>query len=202
MAPPNRNPSLSHPQMKSMHQSLSQNRPKRKWLRRLGIAAIAVVVLGCVTSAMPEPSVIPVVGASAKDWHPKSFWHPNWGASVVHKGIDIFGRRGQPLAASNYGIVVYQGELKRGGKVVAFVTPKLRLHYYAHLDEISTGFLSLLHPGEIVGTMGNTGNAAKTPPHLHYSIITLVPHPWRWDGSTMGWMKMFFLDPHKILIRQ
>ena len=33
------------------------------------------------------------------------------------------------------------------------------------------------------------------PPHLHYSIFTLVPYPWRIDGSKQGWMKMFFLDP-------
>ena len=161
-----------------------------------------IIALGLITSVVPERLVIPVEKASARDWNPQSFWHPNWGASVVHKGIDIFGRRGQPVVASTYGLVVFQGEWGRGGKVVAFVTPKLRLHYYAHLDTISTGTLSLLHPGERVGAMGNTGNAVNTPPHLHYSIITLIPHPWRWDGSTMGWLKMIFLDPNELLPRQ
>ncbi|HEB59025.1 MAG TPA: M23 family peptidase, partial [Gammaproteobacteria bacterium] len=29
----------------------------------------------------------------------------------------------------------------------------------------------------------------------HYSILTLIPYPWRWDASPQGWKKMFYLDP-------
>jgi murein DD-endopeptidase MepM/ murein hydrolase activator NlpD len=29
-----------------------------------------------------------------------------------------------------------------------------------------------VHPGSILGYVGNTGNAATTPPHLHYGIYT------------------------------
>jgi peptidoglycan LD-endopeptidase LytH len=42
----------------------------------------------------PEWPRIPVQGASSKDWHRQTFWFEPWGRSGVHKGIDIFGRRG------------------------------------------------------------------------------------------------------------
>lgn len=36
-------------------------------------------------------------------------------------------------------------------------------------------------------------------PHLHYAVLTLIPYPWRWDGSAHGWMWMFYLAPGTIL---
>ena len=39
---------------------------------------------------LPEWPQIPVAGASARDWNPRTFWFEPWGRSGVHKGIDIF----------------------------------------------------------------------------------------------------------------
>jgi murein DD-endopeptidase MepM/ murein hydrolase activator NlpD len=47
------------------------------------------------------------------------------------------------------------------------------MHYYAHLDrfgDLAPG--DLVMPGDIVGYVGNTGNASVTPPHLHYGVYT------------------------------
>ena len=82
-----------------------------------------------------------------------------------------------------------------GGKVVLVLGPKWRLHYYAHLDSISTGFFSIVSPSKEIGRVGATGNAAGKPPHLHYAIKTLIPYPWRMDRSVQGWKKMFYLNP-------
>ena len=87
-----------------------------------------------------------------------------------------------------------------GGKVIAVLGPKWRIHYYAHLSSIDTRFGALVSMGETIGAVGDTGNAAGKPPHLHYAVVTLIPYPWRWDGSTQGWKKMFFLDPGKVLM--
>jgi hypothetical protein len=53
----------------------------------------------------------------------------------------------------------------------------------------------------VLGRVGTSGNAIGKPAHLHYSIISLLPLPWRMDTSAQGWKKMFFLNPHELLKR-
>ena len=53
--------------------------------------------------------------------------------------------------------------------------------------------------GEIVGAVGDSGNAAGKQPHLHYSIISMLPYPWLMTTETQGWKKMFVLNPHEYL---
>jgi murein DD-endopeptidase MepM/ murein hydrolase activator NlpD len=149
--------------------------------------------------AIPERIVIPVKGASASDWNNKSFWYEPWGKSGVHKGIDIFGDKGTPLLSSSVGLVLYSGEVELGGKIVLILGPKWRLHYYAHLDNITTSSMSLVSSGDVIGTVGDTGNAKGKSPHLHYSIATVIPYVWRIDTDSQGWKKIFFLDPNEKL---
>lgn len=163
---------------------------KKKWI---AVSLFLIILL------LPEFAQIPVEGASAKDWNSKSFWFEPWGKSGVHKGIDIFGKKGTPILSSTYGIVVFKGNLSLGGKVVVALGPKWRLHYYAHLDSDDVFIGQPLSVGTKIGALGDSGNAKGKPPHLHYSILTLVPYLWRMDSSTQGWKKMFFLDPITII---
>lgn len=148
---------------------------------------------------LPEFAKIPVEGASAKDWNANSFWYEPWGTSGVHKGIDIFGKKGTPILSTTYGLVVFTGDLPLGGNVVLALGPKWRLHYYAHLETNSVFISKPLAIGTKIGTLGDSGNAKGKPAHLHYSVITLVPYFWRFDGSAQGWKKIFFLDPGDII---
>jgi peptidoglycan LD-endopeptidase LytH len=91
--------------------------------------------------------------------------------------------------------VIFKGELALGGNVVLIIGPKWRLHYYAHLKNINTNFFSWTNVGEPIGTVGTSGNAKGKQPHLHYSIITLIPYPLRIDSAKQGWKKMFYLNP-------
>lgn len=81
--------------------------------------------------------------------------------------------------------------------VVVVIGPKWRLHYYAHLKNYNISFFDWLSKGEKLGEVGTTGNAKGNSPHLHYSMITLIPYPWRIDSDHQGWKKMFYLDPSK-----
>ena len=144
---------------------------------------------------IPERGLIPVKDATLKDWNSKSFWYSPWGKSGVHKGIDVFAKHGTHVISSVSGLVLYTGNISMGGNVVAVLGPKWRIHYYAHLAAIETKTLCWTSRGEVIGTVGDSGNAADKPPHLHYSVLSLVPYPWRISTEKQGWKKMFFINP-------
>jgi murein DD-endopeptidase MepM/ murein hydrolase activator NlpD len=164
-----------------------------RWLLLFGLA------LALVWSVAPERPRIPVAGAARSDWNPATFWHEPWGRSGVHKGIDIFARKGTAVIAPTYGIVVFTGNIALGGKVAFLLGPGWRLHYFAHLQDMEVGTGRPLAAGARLGTVGDSGNAAGRPPHLHYSVLSLLPRPWRADEATQGWKKMFYLDPSDYL---
>jgi len=54
--------------------------------------------------------------------------------------------------------------------------------YYAHLNEILTRRGTRVRPGDTLGTVGNTGNARTTPPHLHFGLYFRGEGPFNpWD---------------------
>lgn len=145
--------------------------------------------------------VIPVQDATFRDWNANSFWHYPWGVSGTHKGIDIFAPQGKPVLAAGGGLVVYSGQISLGGNVVLVLGAKWRFHYYAHLQSATVTTGQWVWQGNQLGLVGNTGNAAGKPPHLHYSVASLLPHWWRWDNEPQGWLKMFYLNPHELLLQ-
>lgn len=161
----------------------------------------AVLALATLVEALypAGPVTQPVLGATRRDWNHASFWHANWGASGVHKGVDIFAARGETVMAAQAGLVLYRGEIGQGGKVILVLTPRGWLHYYAHLDRIQTRPGAWVVPGEPIGEVGCTGNAAGKSPHLHYAILTLAPRPWDIRWAPQGWRRMFYRDPGSLL---
>jgi murein DD-endopeptidase MepM/ murein hydrolase activator NlpD len=168
-------------------------------MRRRIVKILAGFLIILITGfLLPERPLIPVAGATRADWNPKSFWFEPWGPSIVHKGIDIFARHGTPVISAVPGVLIYRGQLGRGGNVVMILGPKWRIHYYAHLAESVPAPL-LVAAGQPIGAVGASGNAAGKPPHLHYTVVSIVPLPWRFSTATQGWMRMFFLDPAEVL---
>lgn len=167
--------------------------------KSIKIVMLGILIIAIVGFVVPQDLRMPVAGANANSYNHETFWYEGWGSSVVHKGVDIFAKRGTPIHSSTLGIVVAASEGGKGGKYVVILGPKWRLHYYAHLDEITTKPFALVSHDTVIGTVGNTGNAATTPAHLHYSIATLVPYPWRIDDAPLGWQKMFYLNPIEYL---
>ena len=160
---------------------------------------LAVGVLFCLGFAWPQRFVMPVEGAGRSSFHPESFWYHPWGRSVTHKGVDIFARKGTPVRAATSGLVVFTGELGMGGKVALVLGPRWRMHYYAHLERIDVARGHWLRQGERLGTVGDSGNARGKPPHLHYTIGTLVPLPWQVRQGPHGLRRMWYVDPTPLL---
>jgi peptidoglycan LD-endopeptidase LytH len=161
-------------------------------LRLFFIIVILIVVGGLL---VPQKFVMPVAGADRKSYNPKSFWYHPWGISGTHKGVDIFAKEGSVVRSATVGLVVFSGQMGIGGNVVLILGPKWRLHYYAHLRDINTCAFAMTTINENIGTVGTTGNAKGKSPHLHYSIMSLLPYPWRMDFQRQGWKKVFYLNP-------
>ena len=168
--------------------------------RRLKITALALLATAAAGFLAPERLEIPVQGATPADWNHDTFWHHPWGVSGTHKGIDIFAAEGRAVISAGPGMVVFRGHLGYGGQVVIALGPKWRFHYYAHLSRIDAGLGDWLSRGEAVGAVGTTGNAAGKPAHLHYSIFTPIPYPWRTRSGPLGFLRPFFLNPHDKLL--
>ena len=167
---------------------MKKNKKKRKVL----LILISIIAIGFL---IPQFFKIPVSGATQSSYNPESFWYYPWGKSVTHKGVDIFASKGTSVVSSTYGLVIYKGKMGIGGNVVVVLGPKWRIHYYAHLNTISTHIFSFVSPGKKIATVGTSGNAQGKSPHLHYAIATLIPYPWRIDFDHQGWKKIFYLNP-------
>ncbi len=101
-----------------------------------------------------------------------SFWGADRDGGIrKHEGVDIFAKKKTPLIAAADGKVTRVTENNLGGKVV-FIRPfdKPYSLYYAHLDSHLVEPGQEVTTGQIIGLMGNTGNARTTPSHLHFGI--------------------------------
>jgi hypothetical protein len=111
----------------------------------------------------------PVAGMA--DWS-DDWWEPRFGPPFhLHKGTDIFGARGTPVRAPAAGVVRFEdGGL--GGKAAYVTEPDGTFYYLAHLDGFAKNFRngSVVKQGEVVGYLGDSGNALGGSPHVHFEI--------------------------------
>jgi murein DD-endopeptidase MepM/ murein hydrolase activator NlpD len=106
----------------------------------------------------------------------KSYIKDKWGASRAgglrkHKGIDIHARRGTPVVAICDGVIVDRDHTLIGGKTLWLKSSRNSwTAYYAHLDRQLVKEGQVVRKGQVIGTVGNTGNARTTPSHLHFGV--------------------------------
>jgi murein DD-endopeptidase MepM/ murein hydrolase activator NlpD len=112
-----------------------------------------------------------------------SWGAPRDGGERKHRGIDLFAPRGTQILAVADGIISYIGNQPKGGRCLWLATDQGVSFYYAHLERWAAGLFEGMEvrKGDILGYVGNTGNAITTPPHLHFSILegdeSLNPYP-------------------------
>jgi SH3-like domain-containing protein len=97
--------------------------------------------------------------------------------------VDIFAPRGTPVVAATDAYVRQVDTTPVGGRVIWLRDSKRGASlYYAHLNEILTRRGTRVRPGDTIGTVGNTGNARTTPPHLHFGLYFRREGPFDpWD---------------------
>ncbi len=96
-----------------------------------------------------------------------------WAKGRRHKGIDLYAYEGAPIVAPENGVVSF-GNGRKGGLTAYVTTPTGFRYYFAHMAfQANAGRRGLdvdspVAAGELIGLVGNTGNARGTSPHLHY----------------------------------
>ena len=124
----------------------------------------------------PPPTNPPTVDASGRTCPvdgPTGF-SDSWGAPRSggrrHQGVDMMSPRGTPLVAIEAGYVQRMGNYGLGGVTVWLKGNSGDEYYYAHLDGWASGLRTgqRMSVGELLGYVGNTGNARYTAPHLHF----------------------------------
>ena len=172
--------------------------PYRKILKKIIFGAVILtVILFTAGLLIPYSFQNPVKGATRNDYNQESYWYYPWGTSVTHKGVDIFKKNGTPIhPAAGVELVLFAGQMEgKGGNAVITLAPRWRMHYYAHMDEVRTRRFAIVTHDSVLGTVGNTGNAVNTPAHLHFGIMSLLPHLWDMDDSPHGKLKALYRNP-------
>jgi murein DD-endopeptidase MepM/ murein hydrolase activator NlpD len=115
-----------------------------------------------------EGYVFPVYGPAS---YTNSFGAPR-ATTGWHHGEDIFSPLGAPILAVANGIVYSVGWNDIGGLRLWLQDLAGNEFYYAHLSAFSPLAVNgaQVRAGDVLGFMGNTGDAEATPPHLHFEI--------------------------------
>jgi murein DD-endopeptidase MepM/ murein hydrolase activator NlpD len=100
-----------------------------------------------------------------------------------HKGNDLFAAEGTPIVAVDDGAVRFV-EDPIGGHAFYLAADDRTVYYGAHLSAYE-GTDRRVQAGEVIGYVGQTGNAARTSPHLHFEV-----HP---SGGVA-------VDPYRLLV--
>jgi len=92
--------------------------------------------------------------------------------TVWHHGVDVFAPLGAPVLAVADGTVYSVGRNRIGGNRFWLRDLAGNEFYYAHLSAFAPAALNgaRVRAGDVIGFVGNTGDAEGTPYHLHFEI--------------------------------
>lgn len=103
-----------------------------------------------------------------------------------HDAIDIMAPRGTPVLAVADGVVMKLFRSERGGITLYELAPDRRtIYYYAHLDRYAPGMAEgqKLRRGQVLGYVGDTGDAVPGNYHLHFEVSTTNDPAKYWGGT-------------------
>lgn len=124
-----------------------------------------------------------------------TFTQARAGGRRVHDAIDIMAPRGTPVIAAAAGEIEKLFISEEGGKTVYVRSPDRKLiYYYAHLDAYAPGLAEKqqVRAGQRLGTVGFSGNANPSAPHLHFAVMRTSP-------EAAWWAKAEQLNPYPLL---
>jgi murein DD-endopeptidase MepM/ murein hydrolase activator NlpD len=112
------------------------------------------------------------VGGATFVWPSSENWLSGYDYTpgTNHWGIDVAGRMGNPIFATDSGVVVYAGWNDWGyGNVIVVDHGNGWQSLYAHLSEMYVGCGASVSQGATIAGMGSTGRSSG--PHLHFELM-------------------------------
>ena len=143
-------------------------------LKKLGLqvrtaAAAAPVQPKIAPGASPYLDVFPLVGEYT---YSDDFGAPRHQGR--HEGVDIMADRGTSIVAVVNGTIerLARSETGLGGIYIWLQRADGTEYYFAHMNAITAGLQagSTVSAGQVIGTVGNTGDARYGATHLHFEI--------------------------------
>jgi murein DD-endopeptidase MepM/ murein hydrolase activator NlpD len=126
---------------------------------------------------------------------PRSRVVDTWGQSRggglrTHQGCDIMAPGGTNVVAAAPGTVEKLHYSNGGGGITLYLrSPDRRwTYYYAHLQGYAPGLHEgqVVAEGELLGYVGDTGNAGVGNFHLHFGISRMLPEEGWWKGQPVN----------------
>jgi peptidoglycan LD-endopeptidase LytH len=177
----------------------------------LGLAALASMIR-IVPGEAPAPPAPPVAQAPAPPAAPSGTWtHPlltvpvqgversqivdTWGQSRAngartHQATDIMASGGAPVITAAPGVIEKLFYSEGGGGIALYVRSheKQWSYYYAHLERYAPGMAEGLpvKAGDLIGFVGDTGNAGAGNFHLHFGMAHMGPGERWWQGQPVN----------------
>src|SRR3989344_9567610 len=155
----------------------------RYFIWRIGFLA-SFTLPSLQVAAETHSIVFPVIGGAT---FRNDFGDPRSGGRT-HKGNDIFGKKMHPLVAVADGIVRFTSYPEPNyGYIISIEDADGYQYWYLHVNNDAPGTddghgggmfayaTDIVHgnpgrAGQLIGWMGDSGNAESTPPHLHFEI--------------------------------
>jgi hypothetical protein len=165
-------------------------------MKRIALAfvcAVALIPIPTADAAVPYPIVFPVVGDNN---YSDTFGDPR-GGGRTHEGVDIMAAKMIPVVAAASGTVGWMHD-EQGGECCAMqlIHDDGYSSWYIHLNNdtpgtddgqgwgFAPGITTGVHvaAGQLIGYVGDSGNAEAAPPHLHFELrdpggVAFDPYP-------------------------
>ncbi len=141
------------------------------WISSLleSLATIAQGGAGVGAGSAPAGAVGPPIMFPVPPWVNYSYGN-DWGAprrGHTHQGNDIFAPMGSPAVAVAPGVVTHHSG-GNAGNYIGLHSVWGDLFYYMHMMGFTTPNGATVFPGQLIGLVGDTGNARGGPPHIHF----------------------------------
>ena len=148
------------------------------FLRVIAMVAGAGVVWLVAAAEVPRPvRLLPVssvvygakitqpFGCTDLELEPYDAWCPQ---HHFHTGIDLAARSGVDVHSATSGVARLGNDPDGAGLYVAVWMDSHVRVLYCHLSEFRVRNGEAIHPGQVVGLLGTTGNS--TGPHVHFEV--------------------------------